>query len=118
MSEETKKDRKETPVFSGVLNYFPDAIKAVAKCSFIGNEQHNEGEPLHWDRTKSTDHLDALTRHLLDSRESAFDDDNITHLTKVAWRALAALQLECERLDLQHNYNNITNKFYKKCVRF
>ena len=35
-----KEDRKKIPVYSGVINYFPDAIKEVAKCSYAGNEQH------------------------------------------------------------------------------
>ena len=86
--------RKDTPVFSGVLNYFPDAIKAVAQCSFIGNEQHNPNTPLHWDRSKSGDEKDALMRHLLDA--GTVDTDDIRHSTKVAWRALANLQKEIE----------------------
>ncbi len=89
------KVRKETPVFSGVLNYFPDAIKEVAKVSFSGNEQHNPGSELHWDRSKSGDEKDALTRHLLDA--GTIDDDGMRHSAKVAWRALAMLQKEIER---------------------
>ena len=57
------KERKEIPVFSGVLKYFPDAIRDVAKCSFVGQQQHNPKKPLAWDRSKSGDELDALTRH-------------------------------------------------------
>tara|TARA_R110002153_G_scaffold18729_3_gene65049 strand:- start:30 stop:434 length:405 start_codon:yes stop_codon:yes gene_type:complete len=94
---ESKKEavnRKETPVFSGVLQYFPDAIKAVARCSFVGNDQHNPNKPLHWDRSKSGDELDAMTRHLLDA--GTLDTDGIRHSTKVAWRALANLQKEIE----------------------
>ena len=87
--------RKNTPVFSGVLNYFPDAIRAVSQCSFAGNEQHNPGKPLHWDRAKSGDELDALTRHLLEA--GTVDTDGIRHSTKVAWRALANLQKELEK---------------------
>ena len=86
--------RKQTPVFSGVLQYFPDAIKAVARCSFIGNEQHNPNTPLHWDRSKSGDEKDALVRHLLDA--GTIDTDGIRHSAKVAWRALANLQKEIE----------------------
>ena len=41
--------RKATPVFSGVLKYFPNAIKEVAKCSQVGNDQHHPEKPLHWD---------------------------------------------------------------------
>jgi hypothetical protein len=88
--------RKETPVFSGVLNYFPDAIREVARCSFIGNQQHNPDKPLHWDRAKSGDELDALTRHLLDAGTT--DTDGIRHSAKVAWRALANLQKEIESI--------------------
>ena len=91
----TAKDRKSTPVFSGVLNYFPDAINAIAKCSQAGNDQHNPGKPLHWDRAKSGDELDALTRHLIEA--GTIDTDNIRHSAKVAWRALANLQKELER---------------------
>ena len=87
-------ERKDTPVFSGVLNYFPDAIRAVAKCSKVGNDQHNPDKPLHWDRSKSGDELDALTRHLLEA--GTIDTDGVRHSTKVAWRALANLQKEIE----------------------
>ena len=88
-------DRKQTPIFSGVLKYFPDAIREVAKCSFAGQQQHNPDRPLAWDRSKSGDELDALTRHLLDA--GTIDDDGIRHSAKVAWRALANLQKEIER---------------------
>jgi len=90
----TSKERKNTPVFSGVLNYFPDAILEVAKVSYIGNKQHHPHLPLHWDRSKSTDELDALTRHLIDAGK--IDTDGVRHSAKVAWRALANLQKEIE----------------------
>jgi len=91
---EIKENRKKIPVYSGVLKYFPDAIKEVAKCSYAGNEQHNPGTPLHWDRSKSGDELDALMRHLIDA--GTMDTDGIRHSAKVAWRALANLQKEIE----------------------
>ena len=86
--------RKATPVFSGVLNYFPDAIMEVARCSQVGNDQHNPNQPLHWAREKSGDELDALARHLIGA--GTMDDDGVRHSTKVAWRALANLQKELE----------------------
>ena len=49
------KERKERPVFTGVLKYFPDAIMEVARVSLQGNKQHHPDKPLHWDRSKSTD---------------------------------------------------------------
>jgi hypothetical protein len=89
--------RKATPVYSGVLSYFPRALRVIAQCSKAGNDQHNTGQPLHWNRAKSQDELDALTRHLLDHAQGvAVDTDGISHLTKVAWRALAMLEKACE----------------------
>ena len=90
----TATERKERPVYSGVLRYFPLALLEVARCSYLGNEQHNPGAPLHWDRAKSTDEADALVRHLLDA--GTFDTDGVRHTAKVAWRALALLQKELE----------------------
>ena len=87
--------RKETPIFTGVLNYFPDAIREVAKCSYAGQQQHNPDKPLAWDRSKSGDELDALSRHLLEA--GTIDTDGIRHSAKVAWRALANLQKEIEQ---------------------
>ena len=84
--------RKDTPVFNGVLKYFPNAIKEVAKASRIGNEQHHPGTQLHWDMSKSTDEYDALVRHLIDHTIDPMDDDDVLHLAKVAWRALAGLE--------------------------
>ncbi len=86
--------RKQVPVTTGVLDYFPDAVAAVAYCSRVGNDQHNPGQPLHWDREKSTDEADALVRHLM--QRGTLDSDGVRHSAKVAWRALALLQKEIE----------------------
>jgi len=88
--------RKQTPVYSGVLKYFPDALKEVSKASKAGNDQHHPNKPLHWDKTKSFDNEDALVRHLIDHSKDPMDDDGVLHLTKVAWRALASLQIYLE----------------------
>jgi len=95
--QETKaQKRKQMPVYSGVLKYFPDALKEVSKASQAGNNQHHPDKPLHWDKTKSFDNEDALVRHLIDHSKDPMDDDGVLHLTKVAWRALASLQIYLE----------------------
>jgi hypothetical protein len=91
----TSKERKETPVFSGVLQYFPDAINAVARQSWAGNEKHNPGEPLHWAREKSSDHMDCAARHMM-TPDELDPETGETHLVAAAWRILAALQLQQE----------------------
>lgn len=88
--------RKDTPIYSGVLKYFPLALAEVARCSKAGNDQHNPNMPLHWDRSKSKDELDALTRHLIDHSVNPVDTDGVLHLAKCAWRSLAALEKHIE----------------------
>ena len=84
--------RKDTPVFSGVLKYFPNALKEISKCSKAGNDQHHPDKPLHWDMDKSKDEYDALTRHLIDHTIDPVDTDGILHLTKVAWRSFSRIR--------------------------
>jgi hypothetical protein len=79
--------RKCIPVYTGFIKYFPDAIAAISYHSYTGGVQHGQTlDTLHWDRSKSTDHLDALMRHVLEEDWEA-----------VAWRALAHLQTEIEK---------------------
>lgn len=87
--------RKDIPLCTGVLDYFPDALKAIARVSKAGNDKHNPGEPLHWAREKSADHADCLLRHLTD-RGKIDPETGQPHSAEMAWRALALLQLEEE----------------------
>jgi Domain of unknown function (DUF5664) len=91
---EDPQERKNTPITSGVLDYFPLALAEVARISKAGNDQHNPGKPLHWDKTKSLDHADCIARHLID--RGTVDSDGMRHSGKLAWRALALLQTELE----------------------
>lgn len=87
--------RKRIPMARGLLDYFPAALAAVAEVSFIGNEKHNSGQPLHWSRDKSTDHADCIIRHLAE-RGQRDPETGLRHSAAMAWRALALLQLELE----------------------
>ena len=79
-------ERKAIPVYRGFIKYFPDAIVEVTKCSVRGNNQHHPDKDVHWDKSKSTDELDSMMRHLLEEDWAA-----------VAWRAMANLQRECDK---------------------
>lgn len=86
--------RKIVPIATGFIDYFPDAVAEVAHLSWVGNNQHNPGKPLFWDRSKSQDEADAMMRHFVE--RGTRDTDGIRHSAKVAWRAMALLQKEIE----------------------
>ncbi len=86
--------RKQHPMCTGLLDYFPDALAEVARISWLGNQKHNPGEALHWARGKSMDHADCVVRHL--TERGGFDPAGIRHSAQLAWRALALLQQELE----------------------
>ena len=74
-------ERKTFPIYSGFINYFPNAIAAVSHLSYKGSQQHHPDQPLHWDKDKSGDELDALMRHMIDG-----------DWEQVAWRAMGNLE--------------------------
>lgn len=100
--------RKEHPLMSGCLNYFPAALAGVALISKLGNDKHNPGQPLHHARGKSTDHGDCVLRHLVDVQDLLAADersaltpkgiqDLLNEASSLAWRALALSQELHER---------------------
>lgn len=98
-------DRKNFPLLSGCLRYFPAALAGVAKISKLGNDKHNPGQKMHHARAKSMDHGDCVLRHLVDTEDllAAFDrqtpldgypcpEQILTEASQLAWRALAYSQ--------------------------
>lgn len=79
------KIRKQFPIDTGCLSYFPNALLCVSHQSWLGNHQHHPDEPLHWDKAKSPDEADACLRHSLEG-----------DLVAKAWRALAELERALE----------------------
>src|ERR1035437_9682442 len=77
--EPVQTNRKAYPLVTGLFDYFPKALLEVSHVSYVGNDQHNPGHPLHWDRTKSQDDIDAFGRHFLESRSNTFDDDVVRY---------------------------------------
>jgi hypothetical protein len=92
------KARKEMPIGTGVIDYFPRALAAVAQLSKSGNDKHNPGLPLHWSKEKSTDHPDCIIRHFID-RGKIDPDSGLLHDVGLAWRALANLEMVLEKAD-------------------
>lgn len=97
----TSDERKQYPITTGFNDYFTDAVAEVARVSFLGNEKHNPGQPLHWSRGKSADHADCIARHLtqrgtIDVIMIAGKEYFVRHSAALAWRALALLQEELE----------------------
>ena len=96
-------ERKQYPMLSGCLKYFPAAIAGVSKISKLGNEKHNPGQPLHHARGKSMDHGDCIIRHLTDVEDllaqHRLGNPNVTQemilleVNQMAWRALAYSQM-------------------------
>lgn len=99
--------RKNVPVLSGCINYFPAALAGVAKHSKAGNDKHNPGEELHHARGKSSDHGDCIVRHLMDIQDylAVLDRKHVSTCTPedvrlrildeanaLCWRALALSQ--------------------------
>jgi hypothetical protein len=97
------KERKEYPILSGCLKYFPAALAGVARTSKIGNDKHNPGLPLHHARGLSMDHGDCIIRHLMDTEDllAAFNRGStaitpgqiLLEANQLVWRALAYSQM-------------------------
>jgi hypothetical protein len=87
--------RNELPMADGLLDYFPNALAEVSALSYRATRQHHPDEPMHWDRSKSTDHRNKIIRHLADTH--TVDDKGNDHWAMVCWRALAGYQEYLER---------------------
>lgn len=98
----SKLDAGKSPVFQGLLSYFPAACVAVANVSRLGAEKYAwkgwESVPDGFNR-----YSDALGRHLcaegtdgpIDSTMKDSDGSiaGVYHASQVAWNALARLEL-------------------------
>lgn len=87
-----KDDSGKAPVVRGVIQYFPNALSAVAEVSAFGAKKYDWGN---WrfvaegfDR-----YTDALGRHIAsESREDCDQESGLPHAAHAAWNALARLE--------------------------
>jgi hypothetical protein len=88
-----KLDSGKSPVWQGLLDYFPRACKAVAEVSSAGATKYAwKG----WETVPDgvVRYRNAQARHILDeSVDGKYDQDGFRHLAQNAWNALAALEL-------------------------
>ena len=81
-----------------LVDRFGDALAAIANGSWVGNEKHNPGLPLHHSRGKSADHADCALRHLKDRggwdviKTGDGREFSVRHSVWLAWRCFALLQ--------------------------
>lgn len=87
------------PVVQGVMNYFPRALKEVARVSVYGVNAHGttlaEKGFLRPEWTEEM-YLDAIGRHILDHAiEGEFNprDGELLHRAQLAWNTLAYLEI-------------------------
>jgi hypothetical protein len=97
-----KLDAGKSPVWQGLLDYFPRACKAVAivsaggaaKYAWKGWESVPDGIPRY---------RNAQGRHIFDeSIEGTFDREGFRHLAQNVWNGLAALELTLREEEKQH----------------
>lgn len=110
-------ERKAFPLMTFLSAYFPDTIEALVALCVQGNKQHDitvpkdnpfyiDGDRIAWDRSKSTEELETLMRHLWDHTrakraddiDKLFDSDGVLHIVKTTWRAAAEAQKTIEML--------------------
>lgn len=89
-----KLDAGKSPVFRGLLDYFPRALMSIAEVSEVGSKKYCwKG----WETVEDgiNRYSDALLRHMCkDSLGEERDiDTNLLHKAHTAWGALAVLEL-------------------------
>lgn len=98
-----KLDAGKSPVFRGLLDYFPRACLAVAEVSDRGAKKYT------WKGWEQVDdgvnrYFDAMVRHIAtESIEGKRDSETgLYHKAQIAWNALAALELFLREQEKEH----------------
>lgn len=114
----TKGDLGKSPVFRGLLDYFPRAVEAVARVSEIGARKYSwKG----WETVPDgvSRYTDALARHLTGlSIEGPIDKDTgALHRAQIAWNAMAALELYLRQQAGNKTATEIYNQYYNEAEK-
>lgn len=91
----------KSPVWQGFINYFPDAMREVAKVSEFGAKKYD------WNNWQQLDNgytncTNSLARHLCNEAEKGMfgldDESELLEAAHSAWNAMARLQFVCKEL--------------------
>jgi Domain of unknown function (DUF5664) len=100
-----KLDVGKAPIFRGVLDYFPRALKAVSEVSLAGSKKYAWKSCLEVPNGFER-YSDAMGRHVLaEATDGLYDDGpggtGCLHAAQVAWNALIRLELLMIKLEKQ-----------------
>ncbi len=101
----SKLDEGKSPLYRGVVRYFPRALERVAEVSSFGANKYTWGGwrsvPNGIDR-----YSDAIVRHLVkEEYEGDYDKDSgLLHASHTAWNALAVLELKLDEMEGRVKY--------------
>lgn len=89
-----KLDAGKSPIFQGLMDYFPRACLAVAEVSEAGAKKYAwkgwETVPDGYNR-----YSNAMVRHIVNETiEGKYDPEGFLHAAQVAWNAMARLELQ------------------------
>ena len=95
-----KADYGKSPLYRGLLDYFPRACMAIADVSAKGAAKYSwKG----WEKVEDGQnrYMDAMLRHVAkEGIEGPIDlETGCYHLNQVAWNALATLELFLKKLE-------------------
>jgi hypothetical protein len=86
---------KKDGITTCALDYFPNALAAIARWSRYNNQKYppvDGSKEVRWSFDVSTDHADAIASHLI--QRGTEDEAGFSHSVPLAWRALALLETE------------------------
>lgn len=90
-----KFDEDKLPLGIVIQKQFPNALKAVAKCSQYGHNKYKDDvDWLNFQRVENWEqrYLNAATRHFIEG-DSLDDGSNLPHIYHATWNMLALLEL-------------------------
>ena len=90
-----KKDEGKAPIIEGCVWVFPRALTEVALLSLKALQKYPSYDNWHQVENGFARYTNALGRHVvLEKIEGVDPEDGVDHAVKVAWNALARLELK------------------------